>query len=101
MAGKIPALTVNRDQPIALKCRPALLLQIGMLYEIIRTEDKPERGPWRAASGPADERSSASPRMTCTPGYRLLRPALVGGSESEKRAKRGPHRYNYHTVEVR
>ena len=50
MAGKIHALTVNRDHPIALKCRPALLLKIGMLYEIIRTEDKPERGPWRVST---------------------------------------------------
>ncbi len=50
MAGKIHALTVNRDQPITLKCRPALLLKIGVLYEIIRTEDKPERGPWRVST---------------------------------------------------
>jgi len=50
MAGKIHALTVNGDQPITLKCRPALLLKIGMLYEIIRTEDKPERGTWRVST---------------------------------------------------
>jgi hypothetical protein len=32
VVGKIHALTVNRDQPITLKCRPVLLLKIGMLY---------------------------------------------------------------------
>jgi hypothetical protein len=50
VVGKIHALTVNRDQPITLKCRPVLLLKIGMLYEIIRTEDRPERGPWRIST---------------------------------------------------
>jgi hypothetical protein len=33
VVGKIHALTVNRDQPITLKCRPVLLLKIGMLYD--------------------------------------------------------------------
>ena len=50
MVGKIHGLTVNRDQPITLRCRPALLLKVGMLYEIIRTEDKPERGSWRVST---------------------------------------------------
>lgn len=50
VVGKIHALTVNRDQPITLKCRPVLLLKIGMLYEIIRTEDRPERGAWRIST---------------------------------------------------
>jgi hypothetical protein len=45
MVGKIHALTVNQDQPITLQCQPRLLLKIGMLYEIVRTEDRPERGP--------------------------------------------------------
>jgi hypothetical protein len=37
MPGRIHALTVNRDQPITLRCRPALLLKIGMLYEIMES----------------------------------------------------------------
>jgi hypothetical protein len=38
--GKTHALTVNDDQPIKLRCRPVLLLRVGMLYEIVRTEDE-------------------------------------------------------------
>lgn len=50
MTGRIHALTVNQDQPIALQCQPRLLLKIGMLYEIVPTQDRPERGPWRAST---------------------------------------------------
>jgi hypothetical protein len=50
MVGKIHGLTVNNDQPITLKGRPTLLLKLGMLYEIVRTEDKPERGTWRVST---------------------------------------------------
>jgi hypothetical protein len=35
--GKVHGLTVNDDQPVKLKCRPVLMLRIGMLYEIVRT----------------------------------------------------------------
>jgi hypothetical protein len=47
--GKVHGLTINDDQPIKLKCRPALRLRIGMLYEIVRT-DEPERQPWRVST---------------------------------------------------
>lgn len=50
MAGKIHAFTVNNERPIELRSRPKLLLRIGMLYEIVRTEDRPERGPWRVST---------------------------------------------------
>jgi hypothetical protein len=50
VTGRIHALNVNKDEPVALKCRPGLLLKIGMLYEIVRTEDRPERGPWRVST---------------------------------------------------
>ena len=50
MIGKIHGLTVNNDQPITLKGKQALLLKIGMLYEIVRTEDRPERGEWRVST---------------------------------------------------
>jgi hypothetical protein len=50
MVGKIHALTVNDNEPITLKCRPVLLLKIGMLYEIVRTEEKVERGRWRVST---------------------------------------------------
>jgi len=35
--GRVHALTVNYDQPIKLKCRPGLMLRVGMLYELVRT----------------------------------------------------------------
>ena len=37
--GKIHGLTVNNDMPVKLTCRPVLMLRIGMLYEIVRTEE--------------------------------------------------------------
>jgi hypothetical protein len=50
MTGKVHALTVNDDQPVKLKCRPALMFRVGMQYEIVRTEDRPERGIWRVST---------------------------------------------------
>lgn len=50
MVGKIHALTLNSNTPISLKCRPELLLKIGMLYEIVRTEEMTERGVWRVST---------------------------------------------------
>jgi len=50
MVGKIHALTVNDNQPLTLKCKPVLLFKISMWYEIVRTEDRPERGPWRVST---------------------------------------------------
>ena len=47
--GKTHALTVNEDQPIKLKCRPTLLLRVGMLYEIVRTSEA-GRPPWRTST---------------------------------------------------
>jgi hypothetical protein len=50
VTGKIHSLTLNQNTPLSLRCRPALLLKIGMLYEIVRTEDRPERGTWRVST---------------------------------------------------
>ena len=47
--GKVHGLTVNNDVPVKLTCRPALMLRIGMLYEIVPT-DEPERPPWRVST---------------------------------------------------
>jgi hypothetical protein len=47
--GKVHGLTVNDDQPVKLKCRPVLMLRIGMLYEIVRTVE-PDRLPWRVGT---------------------------------------------------
>jgi hypothetical protein len=47
--GKTHALTVNEEQPVKLKCRPVLLLRIGMLYEIVRTSES-DRPPWRVST---------------------------------------------------
>lgn len=47
--GKVHALTLNKDVPVKLKCRPVLMLRIGMQYEIVRTED-PGRPPWRVST---------------------------------------------------
>jgi hypothetical protein len=59
-AGKVHALTVNDDQPIRLKCRPALMLRVGMLYEIIRITET-GRLPWRVTTrGYAYEMQTAS-----------------------------------------
>jgi hypothetical protein len=49
MSGRIHGLTVNNDQPIELRCQPRLLLKVGMLYEIVRTQDA-GRGPWRVST---------------------------------------------------
>jgi hypothetical protein len=50
MTGRIHALTLNDSKPIALKCRPELLLKIGMHYEIVRTQERTERGAWRVST---------------------------------------------------
>lgn len=50
MEGKIHALTLNGDRPIVLKGKPELLLKIGMLYEIVRTQERTERGVWRVST---------------------------------------------------
>jgi hypothetical protein len=50
MIGRIHGLTLNKDQPVTLKCQPTLLLRLGMLYEIVRTEERPERGLWRVST---------------------------------------------------
>lgn len=50
MVGKIHGLTLNDSKPITLKCRPALLFKLGVLYEIVRTEDRIERGAWRVST---------------------------------------------------
>lgn len=49
--GQIHALTLNSNVPIALKCeKPRLLLKIGMRYQIVHTEDRPERGLYRVST---------------------------------------------------
>ena len=50
MEGRIHALTLNSNQPLALKCRPVLLLKIGMQYEIVRMQEAADRGPWRVST---------------------------------------------------
>jgi hypothetical protein len=58
--GKRHALTANEDQPIKLKCKPVLMLRIGMQYEIVRT-DEDDRPPWRVSTrGYAYEMQTAS-----------------------------------------
>jgi len=48
--GKIHGLVVNDDQPVKLKCDPvALMLRIGLLYEIVPVDD-PDREPWRVTT---------------------------------------------------
>jgi hypothetical protein len=47
--GRTHGLTLNNDVPVKLKCRPVLMLRIGMLYEIVRTE-APDRPPWRVST---------------------------------------------------
>jgi len=49
MTGKIHGLSLNKDNPVTLKCHSSLLLRVNMLYEIVRTDD-PERGPWRIST---------------------------------------------------
>lgn len=57
--GKVHGLTLNNDQPVKLKCHPALMLRVGMLYEIVRTERG--RPPWRVSTrGYAYEMQAAS-----------------------------------------
>ena len=48
--GMIHGLTLNDDESVILTCRPRLLLKVRMLYEIVRTEDRPDRGPWRVST---------------------------------------------------
>jgi hypothetical protein len=51
MTGRIHALTVNNDQPIALQCgQPRVLLKIGMWYEIVRAGERTEHGLWRVST---------------------------------------------------
>jgi hypothetical protein len=58
--GKIHGLTVNEDEPIKLKCKPVLMLRIGMLYEIVQTNE-PGRLQWRVSTrGYAYEMQTAS-----------------------------------------
>lgn len=58
--GRVHGLTLNNDQPVKLKCRPAVMLRVGMLYEIVRSE-QPERLPWRVSTrGYAYEMQTAS-----------------------------------------
>ena len=75
MAGKIHALTVNKDQPITLNCRPVLLLKIGMLYEIIRPEDNLSwSGP---VTGTRPARSAALMHISGIRSSRLMRFCLT------------------------
>jgi hypothetical protein len=49
--GRTHALTVNNDTPVPLKCsQPRLSLKIAMHYEIVHTEDRPERGRYRVST---------------------------------------------------
>ncbi len=59
--GKTHSLVVNDDQPIKLKgLPPALMLRIGMLYQIVRTTEA-DRPPWRVSTrGYAYEMQTAS-----------------------------------------
>jgi hypothetical protein len=50
MTGKIHALALNEGNPIGLKCKPELLLKIGMHHEIVRAQERTERGPWRVST---------------------------------------------------
>jgi hypothetical protein len=58
--GRVHALTLNDDQPIKLKSQPALMLRVGMQYEIVRTTEN-DRPPWRVSTrGYAYEMQTAS-----------------------------------------
>jgi hypothetical protein len=50
MTGRIHALALNDGTPVALKCKPVLLLEIGMLYEIVRAQERTDRGAWRVST---------------------------------------------------
>jgi hypothetical protein len=72
------ALTVNNDQPIKLKCRPALMLRIGQLYEIVRTGEH-DRPLWRVSTrGYAYEMQTSSGELVWSyhwhPGQRVPNP---------------------------
>lgn len=45
--GRVQGLTLNTDQPVKLKCRPVLMLRVGMQYEIVPA-DQPKR--WRVST---------------------------------------------------
>jgi len=47
--GKIHALTLNRDEPVKLKCAPVLMLRVGMQCEIV-PNDREGQEPWRVSS---------------------------------------------------
>ena len=58
--GRTHSLVLNEDQPIKLKGQPALMLRVGMLYEIVRTTEA-DRPPWRvSARGYAYEMQTSS-----------------------------------------
>jgi len=76
--GKTHALSLNNDQPVSLKCRPALMLRVGMLYEIVRTAEA-DRPPWRVTTRAyAYEMQAASGQLVWSyhwhPGSAVLAP---------------------------
>lgn len=47
--GKAHGLTLNDNQPVPLKCRPALMLQVMMHYEIVPNQQAGQE-PWRVST---------------------------------------------------